>query len=78
MEVVVGKTAGFCPGVNFAVNKAKEILNKNDKVYCLGEIVHNKQVIEELESIGMITVQNIDEVPNNEFLIYIQEHKKKI
>lgn len=70
MEVVVGKTAGFCPGVNFAVNKAKEILNKNDKVYCLGEIVHNKQVVEELESFGMITVQNIDEVPNNELVIF--------
>ena len=61
MEVVVGKTAGFCPGVNFAVNKAKEILNKNDKVYCLGEIVHNKNVVKNLQEEGIKFIENIDQ-----------------
>ena len=49
MEVVIGKLAGFCPGVENTIKKAREILEKNKNVYCLGEIVHNKQVIEELE-----------------------------
>lgn len=65
MEIIVGKLAGFCFGVNNAVTKAEEIVEKNDKVYCIGEIVHNKQVTNELEEKGMITVENIEDVPNN-------------
>ncbi|MBR3614659.1 MAG: 4-hydroxy-3-methylbut-2-enyl diphosphate reductase [Clostridia bacterium] len=70
MEVVVGKLAGFCPGVENTVKRAKEILQEKGTVYCLGEIVHNGQVIQELEKIGMITVENIEEVPNNSSIIF--------
>lgn len=70
MEVVVGKLAGFCPGVESTIKRAKEILEKNDKVYCLGEIVHNKQVIEELERKGMITVEDLNEIPENSKVIF--------
>lgn len=65
MEVVVGKMAGFCPGVEGAVKKARTTLETRDRVYCLGEIVHNKQVVNSLEKEGMITVESLDEVPNN-------------
>ena len=44
MEIVIGKTAGFCAGVNYAVKMAEENI-KNEKIYCLGELVHNGQVI---------------------------------
>lgn len=70
MEVIVGKLAGFCPGVENTVKRAKEILQEKGTVYCLGEIVHNGQVIQELEKIGMITVENIEEVPNNSSIIF--------
>lgn len=70
MEVLVGKLAGFCPGVENTVKKAREILEKNEKIFCLGEIVHNKQVIEELEKQGMITVEELDEVPFNSRIIF--------
>lgn len=70
MEVIVGKLAGFCPGVQNAVNNAKEILEKNEKIFCLGELVHNKQVIEELEKNGMITVEKLEEVPDNSVVIF--------
>lgn len=50
MEIIVGKTAGFCYGVKRAVDGAKnEITSEKEKVYCLGEIVHNRQVVEELK-----------------------------
>ena len=69
MEVIVGKLAGFCKGVENAITKAnKEIENK--RIYCLGEIVHNKQVVENLEDKGMITVNSIEEIPNNEIVIF--------
>lgn len=70
MEIYIGKTAGFCPGVKNAVDKANEITTKNDKVYCLGELVHNRQVVNSLEAKGMITVNSIDEIPNGETVIF--------
>lgn len=70
MEVIIGKLAGFCPGVENTIKKAKEILENNDTVYCLGEIVHNKQVIETLEKQGMITVENLEEIPQNSKVIF--------
>ena len=69
MEVVVGKLAGFCAGVDTAVKEANEAI-LNGKVYCLGELVHNKQVIEKLEQKGMITVNDIEDVPDNESVIF--------
>lgn len=61
MEILVGKTAGFCFGVNNAVTKAKEELKKGGKLYGLGELVHNLQVTEDLENRGMIFVDDIKE-----------------
>ena len=69
MEVIIGKLAGFCKGVEFAIEKANKEL-ENGKIYCLGEIVHNKQVIEKLEKKGMITVENIDDIPDNQKVIF--------
>lgn len=69
MEVIVGKLAGFCPGVAYTVKEAKKVL-KGGQVYCLGEIVHNKQVIKDLEKNGMITINNIEDVPNGEKVIF--------
>lgn len=70
MEVIVGKMAGFCAGVNNAVKKAEEIINEKSEVYCLGELVHNKQVIEKLEQKGMITVNELSEIPDGATVIF--------
>lgn len=60
MEVIIGKTAGFCYGVRRAVEGAKEELeNSKEKIECLGEIVHNKQVIQLLESKGLVFIDDI-------------------
>ena len=69
MEVIVGKTAGFCGGVKNTVMKAEEEVKKG-KIYCLGEIVHNGQVIKKLEDRGMITVQALKEIPDGEKVIF--------
>ena len=59
MEIIVGKTAGFCYGVRRAVNGAKKELMNDNKLYGLGEIVHNKRVIQKLESLGMKFIEDI-------------------
>ena len=62
MGILVGKTAGFCYGVKRAVDGAKsEITETKEPIYCLGEIVHNKQVVKSLEKDGIIFIEDINE-----------------
>ena len=61
MELIVGKTAGFCYGVKRAVDGAKEALKKNETIYGLGEIVHNQEVVKELENLGMQFIESIED-----------------
>ncbi len=63
MEIILGETAGFCYGVKRAVDGAKNELKKakGKTVYCLGEIVHNKRVIKQLEEKGAIFIDDIKE-----------------
>lgn len=61
MEVIVGKNAGFCYGVKRAVDGAREELGKGKEVYCLGDIVHNNNVIEDLKKQGMKFIDRIEE-----------------
>lgn len=50
MSIIVGKNSGFCAGVKYTITRAEdELNNSNDIVYCLGEIIHNKQVVDNLE-----------------------------
>lgn len=62
MEIVLGKTAGFCYGVKRAVDEAKKEIENNKNIYCVGELVHNKSVIRDLEEKGIRFVNSIDEV----------------
>jgi 4-hydroxy-3-methylbut-2-enyl diphosphate reductase len=70
MEVILGKTAGFCGGVRNSVNKACSILEEYKKVYCLGELVHNNIVINNLKDKGIIFVDDISDVPAGENVIF--------
>ena len=61
MKIIVGETAGFCYGVERAVNGAKEELEKEKSIYGLGEIVHNQDVVKELEMQGMSFIKDLKE-----------------
>ncbi len=62
-EITLAKYAGFCYGVKRAVDTVKKIKAENpDKnVYVLGELIHNAQVIDELESFGIISLDSLPE-----------------
>lgn len=68
MEIILGKKAGFCYGVERAINNADKVIteNQNAKVYCLGDLVHNKQVIEEFEKKGIVFINDINEIDEKE------------
>ena len=59
MSITVAKSAGFCFGVNRAINIVNSLLDKNVKVSTLGPIIHNMEVVNELESRGCKAVENI-------------------
>ena len=61
LEIILGKTAGFCYGVKNAVLNAEEKLKKYKEIDSLGELVHNGQVIKRLENIGLKIIDNINE-----------------
>ena len=64
-NVKLAKFAGFCYGVKRAVETVKKLKleNPNKNVFVLGELIHNSQVIKELEELGIRTV---DVLPENE------------
>ena len=61
MEIILGKTAGFCYGVTRAVEGAKKEIENSNNIYCLGEIVHNRNVINVLEKEGINFIENIED-----------------
>ena len=63
MKIIIGKTSGFCGGVLNAVSKTEQELEKEKgkTIYCLGELVHNKQVVEKLEKQGLKVIEDIEE-----------------
>ncbi len=54
--VEIDKGSGFCFGVVTAIKKAEEELDKSGHLYCLGDIVHNSNEVERLESKGLETI----------------------
>jgi len=73
LEITVAKTAGFCFGVNRAVNTVYELLEKNKKVCTLGPIIHNPQLVSELSEKGVRTVSSVEETKKGETLV-IRSH----
>jgi 4-hydroxy-3-methylbut-2-en-1-yl diphosphate reductase len=65
------KPRGFCAGVVRAIDIVRIALEAfGPPIYVRKEIVHNRFVVEELQGKGAIFVDNVDEVPNGERVIY--------
>ena len=65
MHILIAKHAGFCEGVERAHRIALEQAKSNTLVFMLGNLVHNKQVIEKFTKAGVKTVKTISEIPDN-------------
>ena len=61
LQIEIDNGSGFCFGVTTAIQKAEEELAKGNKLYCLGDIVHNGMECERLRKMGLITI-NHDEL----------------
>lgn len=73
MKITLAETAGFCFGVKRAVDMVYELCEKGEKVCTLGPIIHNAQLVADLEQKGVRVVENIDDVKQHETLV-IRSH----
>ncbi len=68
-EITLAKKAGFCFGVDRAIKLIEKLVNEGKRVATLGPIIHNQQVIEDLENRGVIVVENVADVPEDAVLV---------
>ena len=72
-EIRLAKTAGFCFGVDRAVEMVRTLLKEGKKVATLGPIIHNPQLVAELQEQGARIVSGPEEVKPDEILV-IRSH----
>ena len=72
-SIKLAKTAGFCFGVNRAIELVNSLLDEGKKVCTLGPIIHNDQVVQKLADRGVVIAYTPDEVPQDHVLV-IRSH----
>ncbi len=68
-KITLAEKAGFCFGVDRAIKLIEKLVSEGKSVATLGPIIHNSQVIEDLESRGVKVVENPSQVPESAILV---------
>jgi 4-hydroxy-3-methylbut-2-en-1-yl diphosphate reductase len=56
MQVTIDKNSGYCFGVEFAIKMAEDEMENSNRLYCLGDIVHNDMEVSRLRKKGLIVI----------------------
>ena len=72
-QIILAKTAGFCFGVDRAVNLVYELVGEGKKVCTLGPIIHNAQLVADLESKGVKIIDDISQAPQG-YTVVVRTH----
>ena len=79
MDVTLAGSAGFCYGVKRAVDMARETTGQGNPCVMLGSIIHNANVVSELEALGMRKAESWEEIrPGETVLIRSHGEKKEV
>lgn len=70
MKILLAKDAGYCFGVRDAVNLAYDTADKDGDVYMLGHIVHNENVVKDLDNVGAKVVDSLDNIPEDKPVLF--------
>ena len=74
-KVTVAKSAGFCFGVKRAADMAYEEASKGGRVFTLGPLIHNEQVVSDLESKGVKVIEDVESLDEGEDItVIIRSH----
>ena len=74
MKVTIDKYSGFCFGVVYAIQMAEDILEKEDQLYCLGDIVHNNKEVDRLNGMGLKIINHDDLKALSDCKVLIRAH----
>ena len=74
MTIEIDSGSGFCFGVTTAIRKAEEELAKGNKLYCLGDIVHNGMECERLAQLGLITINHEEMEQLHDVKVLLRAH----
>ena len=64
LNVEIDSGSGFCGGVIRAISRAEDYLAGHDRLYSLGDIVHNEAELSRLRDRGLVTVESLSDVPD--------------
>jgi len=70
MKILLAKDAGYCFGVRDAVKLAYDTADKDGEVYMLGHIVHNENVVKDLDGAGAKVVDSLDSIPKDKPVLF--------
>ena len=70
MKLIIAKDSGYCFGVRDAVDLAYKTAEESGDVYMLGNIVHNENVVKDLETVGAKVVRSLDKVPDGKPILF--------
>lgn len=71
IKVLLSNPRGFCAGVDRAIEIVERALTMHGApIYVRHEVVHNRFVVENLEKMGAVFVESLDEVPQDSILIF--------
>ncbi len=69
VQITLAKTAGFCFGVNRAVNMLYDLVQKGENICTFGPIIHNPQVINDLSGKGVNIIDDIQDVSTDKKVV---------
>ena len=70
-DIILAAPRGFCAGVERAIETVKNAVKVHgEPVYVLHEIVHNKHVLQELEKLGAVFVEELEQIPAGGLCIF--------
>ena len=71
MEILLANPRGFCAGVDRAIEIVERALQLfGAPIYVRHEVVHNRYVVEDLKSKGAIFVEELDQIPDDNYVIF--------
>lgn len=74
MKIALDPNSGFCFGVTNAIKMAEDILEKNETLYCLGDIVHNNVEVNRLKDLGLISINHEEYAKLHDTSVLIRAH----
>ena len=74
LNIEIDNGSGFCFGVTTAIQKAEEELARGNKLYCLGDIVHNGMECERLREMGLITINHDEMAQLHDAKVLLRAH----